>query len=180
MSDGKPFWSSAPGVVTGIASIVTAIVGVLGISVQAGWIGGDDSKASSNDGVTTTTASTLPGATTRPGATTVPVKQGEFEVDPDSVTFEPLQPKEATVVVRNIGDVPLTMRKPTIAVGSTAFTASDASCTTAPLPPDGRCEVLVTFTATQPGDYTGVLVVAAANAPKQVEVDLKGSRGLLG
>ena len=135
--------------------------------------------------MTTTALSTLPGATTRPGATTLPTaasaKQGEFEVDPDSVTFEALQPKEATVVVRNIGDAPLTMRKPTISVGSAAFKVSDLSCTTSDLPPDGRCEILVTFIATQPGDaYTGVVVLAAAGVSKSVEVDLKGSRGLLG
>jgi|GEM_PF-4155358 len=177
MSDGKSYWSTVPGVVTGVASIVTAIVGLLGISVQAGWLGGDDNQASSNDGVATTIASTLPGATS---TTVVAGKQGEFTIEPDSVTFESLGAKEATVVVRNIGDVPLTVRKPTISVGATAFAASDVTCTASPLPPDSRCEIKVTFTATQPGAYAGVLAVAAANAPKQVEVDLKGSRSLLG
>ena len=113
MSDRKPFWSSAPGVVTGIASIVTAVVGLLGISVQAGWIGGDDKStvsSSSGDAVATTTLSTVRGATT----TVVTAKQGEFAVDPESVTFEPLKAKVATVAVKNTGDVPLTMRPPNL------------------------------------------------------------------
>ncbi len=42
------------------------------------------------------------------------------------------------------------------------------------------CEITVTFTAAQPGEFAAKLVVAASNVPRQVEVDLEGSRSLLG
>ena len=179
MSDRKPFWSSAPGVVTGIASIVTAIVGLLGISVQAGWIGGDDNKASSSSGdaVATTTVTTVFGSA---ATTTVAVRTGEFTVDPDSLAFEPLKAKEATVTVENTGDVPLTMRKPTIVGSGAVFTVGPEDCTASALAPGRSCDVTVAFAADQPGEYTAKLVVAATNAPRQVEVDLKGTRSLLG
>ena len=103
MSDGKSFWSTVPGVVTGAAGVISAIVGLLGISVQLGWIGGGKGNAtvssSSGEAVATTTLSTVRGATTVPSASTV--KPGEFAVDPQTVTFEPLKAKDATVTVEN-------------------------------------------------------------------------------
>jgi len=42
---GKGFWQSAPGIITAVAALVTALGGLLGILVQAGVIGGDDEAA---------------------------------------------------------------------------------------------------------------------------------------
>jgi hypothetical protein len=185
MSDRKPFWSSVPGVATGVAGIVSAIVGLLGVSVQLGWIGGDNGTdaASSSDGVSVTTASTAFGSTattarTSPAVTTRP---GEYEVEPSSIEFEPLKPREAVVKVKNTGDVPLTMSAPTVRGSAAAnFDADDLTCTESTLGPGLSCEIKVTFTATQPGEYAAALVVAAANVPKAVEVELTGTRTLLG
>ncbi len=182
MSDGKSYWSTMPGVVTGIASIVTAIVGLLGISVQAGWIGGDDDKASvsSTDGVATTTSPTVRGATTTSSPSTATTRVGEFEVEPQSITFEPLKTKEATITVRNTGDIPLTIRAPDLSgSGEAAFTVADDDCNST-LAPGRSCDITVTFAAPQPGEFAAKLAVAASNAPRQVEVTLKGERGLLG
>ncbi len=177
MSDGKSFWSTVPGVITGVASVVTAIVGLLGISVQAGWIGGgggDETVASSTDGATTTAA----GAATTPS---MPVTAGDFAVEPASVTFEPLKSKQATITVRNTGDVSLSMRTPTVSgSGAASFKAADVNCTRASLAPGRSCELTATFAPPGPGEYSAVLVVAASNAPRQVEVDLKGNQTLLG
>jgi uncharacterized membrane protein len=182
VSDGKPFWSTVPGVVTGAAGVISAIVGLLGISVQLGWIGGDDKttvSSSSGDAVATTTLSTVRGATTTPSVSTA--KAGEFSVDPQTVTFEPLKAKELTVSVENTGDVAITMRTPVISGTEAAnFTVADETCTKSTLAPGRSCEIKVAFAATQPGDYSAKLAVAASNVPRQVEVTLKGTRGLLG
>ncbi|MEA2828383.1 MAG: Abnormal spindle-like microcephaly-assocd, ASPM-SPD-2-Hydin [Actinomycetota bacterium] len=182
MSDGKPFWSTVPGVVTGAAGVISAIVGLLGISVQLGWIGGDDKAAvssSSGDAVVTTTLSTVRGATTTPSVSTA--KPGEFSVDPQTVTFEPLKAKEATVIVKNTGDVPLTVRMPVISGTEAAnFTIADETCTASTLERGRTCEIKVAFAATQPGHFEAKLAVAASGVPRQVEVSLKGDRGLLG
>ncbi len=181
MSERKPFWSSVPGVATGVAGIVSAIVGLLGISVQLGWIGGDGDGSGNGSSVSagpSTTFTTLRGS----APTTTLARAGEFEVEQDSVTFEPLKPREATVTVRNTGDVSLTMRPPTVS-GSDAesFEADDVSCTRATLAPGRSCEIKVTFTPPQPGEYDdAVVVVSAANAPRQAEVDLNGTATLLG
>ncbi len=186
MTDGKSFWSTVPGVVTGAAGVISAIVGLLGISVQLGWLGGDDQatvSSSSGDAVaTTSTSPASPGSTVFGSATTtsVAVRAGEFAVEPDSVTFEPLKAKEATVSVENTGDVPLTMRKPTIDPPGAAFTIADEDCTESTLATGRSCDIKVAFAAPQIGEFTAKLVVAATNAPRQVEVDLKGSRSLLG
>jgi hypothetical protein len=182
VSDKKPFWSSVPGVVTGVAGVISAIVGLLGVSTQLGWIGGDGNgssiSSSSADAVPTTTASTVVGATTTP--TTAAARPGEFSVEPSSITFEPLKPREATVTVKNTGDVPLTMRAPTI-TGAAAgiFVVADA-CARSTLALGRSCDIKVTFAPPQPGEFSGRLVVIASNAPRQVEVPVKGSATLLG
>ncbi|MEA2932933.1 MAG: Abnormal spindle-like microcephaly-assocd, ASPM-SPD-2-Hydin [Actinomycetota bacterium] len=186
MSERKPFWSSVPGVATGVAGVVSAIVGLVGIAVQLGWIGGGDGNGK-GDGSTTvstdvggatittgSTASTVKGATTSPPAT----RQGRFVVDPTSVDIQPLQPRDVTVTVSNTGDVPLTMRAPSVTgSGADRFKATDAGCTKSAVPAGGTCQINLTFDPRGPGTYTAVLVVAAANAP-EVDVGLKGNAPL--
>ncbi|HVF13626.1 MAG TPA: choice-of-anchor D domain-containing protein [Acidimicrobiales bacterium] len=165
---------------TGVAGIVSAIVGLLGVSVQLGWVGGDgDGSASSSNGVPTTTASTVFGATT--AAPAASARTGELKVDPQSISIEPLDPRDAIVKVENTGDVPLTIGKPTVSgAGADEFDVTDVNCTKSKLAPGRSCELKVTFTATKPGEYTAALVVAASGVPRAVEVELKGSRTLLG
>ena len=180
MSERKPFWSSVPGVATGVAGVVSAIVGLLGVSVQLGWIGGGDNKDTSAatstlpDGSTGSTASTVRGASTVPPT----VRTGQFVVDPTSVSFEPLAPREATVTVSNTGDAPLTVRSPTITgSGAEHFQATDVSCDST-LPADDSCEIKVTFAPKRAGQYTAVLLITASNGARQVEVALKGNAPL--
>jgi len=182
MSDGKPFWSSVPGVVTGAAGVISAIVGLLGVSTQLGWIGGDGDKTENVAATSPTTGGAgVPGAAGSAAASTVAVRPGEFEVEPASLTFEPLKPAEATVFVFNSGDVPLTMRAPTFSEsGARIFTVTDETCTKSTLAPGRSCEITVRFAAPQIGKYSSKLVVVASNAPRQAEVELTGERSLLG
>jgi hypothetical protein len=185
MSEKKAFWSSIPGVATGVVGFLSAIAGILGVSAQLGWIGGDDGGNGSVDatGVTTTVVGGASGssATGATGATGAATSAGEFAVEPTSVSFEPLKTKEATVTVRNTGDVALTMRPPTVTgSGAANFKAADAGCTRSTLAAGRSCEIKVTFTPPAPGEYTAVLVVVASNAPRAVEVDLKGNQSLIG
>jgi hypothetical protein len=186
MSEKKAFWSSIPGVATGVVGFLSAIAGILGVSAQLGWIGGDDGGNGSVDagGVTTTvaggpigsSATTLRGAT---GATSPTAAPGEFTVDPRSVAFEPLQAREAIVTVSNTGDVALTVRAPEVTgSGDEHFKAADVDCARSSLAPGRTCEMKVTFAPQRAGQYTAVLVVKASNAQRQVEVDLTGNAPL--
>ena len=194
MSERGSFWSTVPGVVTGGAGVLTALVGLLTVAVQLGWIGGGSS------GGGTGTPTTLPGATTSSivgSGTTVPgspsgtgtpggsgqtgsSSAGQFEVQPTSVTFAVVGPQQATVVVRNTGQVPLTIKTPTVSgTGAQHFLAGDVTCTNERLMPGRTCEIQVAFTPKSGGAVAAKAVIAAAEAPRQVEVELKGS-SLLG
>jgi hypothetical protein len=184
MSDGKkPFWSSLPGVATGVAGVVSAIVGLFGMSVQLGWIGDDDGNGNGNGavtstvpGATSTTNSTVRGATTLPPAIGLP---GAFVVDPTAVTFEPLAGREATVTISNTGESPLTMRSPTITgSGAEHFEATDVNCTRGALSRAATCQIKVTFAPERSGQYTAVLVLTASNGARQVDVALRGNAPL--
>jgi hypothetical protein len=83
-------------------------------------------------------------------------------------------------VVRNTGDVPLTIKTPTVSgSGAQHFVAGDVNCTKEPLQPGRTCEVQVAFAPKSAGALSAVAVIAAAEAPRQTEVQLKGSN-LLG
>ncbi len=191
MSERGSFWSTMPGFVTGAAGLLTALVGLLGLSVQLGWIGGGGSGAGNG---TSTTVSTVPGASTTVAAgsaTTVagsssatkPAGQtgtAQFTVEPTSVDFTVGAPRQATVKVRNTGEVPLTVKAPTVnGSGATHFVAGDVNCTGQPLAPGRSCELQVVFAPKAGGAVSAVVAIAAAEAPKQIEVQVKGS-SLLG
>ena len=52
---GKTFWQTAPGMITAVAALITALGGLLGILVQTGVIGGgnDDSSSGTTPAVAT-------------------------------------------------------------------------------------------------------------------------------
>ena len=188
MSDRGSFWSTIPGVVTGAAGVLTAIVGLLTVSVQLGWLGGDGSG-----GGTTTSTSAAPGSSgsTVRGATTVPGSSGtgspggtgsassgagELTVDPASVDFSLIGSRQTTITVRNTGDTPLTVKAPTVGgSGAVHFVAGDVSCTRETLQPGRSCEVQVAFAPKSGGAVSAVAVIAANEVSRQTEVQLKGS-----
>lgn len=179
MSERKSFWSTVPGLITGVAGTITGIVALVGVAAQAGWIGGGD-----GGGTTTTTtvegsAGTIEGGrTTGPGAT-APEEEasGELAVSPTSVDLTLLAP-EATVTVRNTGDAPVDVRPPNI-TGSDAdsFEVADDGCSGSDLDPGRSCEVTVRLDTGSPGDYQAVLVVSGSDLDREVEVSLRA--GLL-
>lgn len=110
MSDPhKSFFSSMPGVVTGVAGLLSAMVGVAGLAFQQGWVGGSTNAA-------------RPG-TVAPGQS-APQSSATFSVDPARLTFEPLGPRQATVTVRNTGLVSLQIEPPVITGADAALKAA--------------------------------------------------------
>ncbi len=192
MSERGSFWSTVPGVVTGAAGVLTALVGLLTVALQLGWIGGGSSgggTAPSTTGVPGASAgssiqsgSTVPGSSSGTGGTAgtgqtgSPSGAGQFTVEPTSVDFAVVGARQATVVVRNTGDVPLTIKTPRVSgSGAEHFVAGDVSCTKEPLRPGRTCEVQVVFTPKSPGAVSAVAVIAATEASRETEIQLKGS-----
>ena len=173
MSDSqKSFFSGLSGAMTGLAAVLSAIVGVVGLSVSQGWIGGTKNAATS--GSASGSSTTVAGG---PPSSTAAVAQ--FSVDPSSIVFQAIGPREITVKVANTGVVPFTLQPPTIASGSNAdrFTVVDQSCGGSfggSVDPGRSCELKVTFIP-KPGTFTATLVVAVTGGLRAVEVPIHAS-----
>ncbi len=167
----KSFFSSVPGVITGAAGVLSAVVGAAGLAVQQGWIGGDsETTGSGASGQAGAQGSRGSGGGSGASVSAAP----KFSVEPTSVSFQAVGSRQAKVKVRNTGTVPLTVESPTV-TGDDAdrFSASEGSCDEA-LDPGRSCELEVTFSP-RTGTFTAVLVVEAEGGAKASEVPLKGS-----
>ncbi len=183
MNDNKrSFWSTTAGVVTGVASVLTALVGLLTVSINLGWLGSKDdgSKRAATTGETTSSPSTTAfaattttptGRTSSAAATSLTPLAGT----PAQLTFDSLGGRDEQVTIRNNSAVSLTLRRPTIAgVDASQFTATDLTCGTR-LDANRTCEVKVTFLATKAGTSSATLVLQP-EGPPALEVQLRGSR----
>ena len=160
MSEQKrSFFSTIPGLVTGLAGLLTAIVGLATVLIQLGVIGGDDSSGTSTDPTTTL----APGAAY---AVTPTTEMPRFTVNPATLDFKPADPPEKKVTVRNTSSAAtLTVDAPRV-VGTDRdrFTARTGTCT-GPVRPGTSCELSVTFTASGPlRSYSASLEVTATGA----------------
>jgi hypothetical protein len=164
VSDNKrSFWSSVPGLVTGLAGLLTGIVGLVTVLIQLNVIGGGSSDKTAvteptpSAGVTTT-APTGVGST----ATT---ELGTFVLSPKPLNFGPADPKVKTVTVKNTSDRVAITLKPPLVTGDNAaqFSAVFDTCGSAPLAPNLSCTLKVTFTPSGPlGNYKATLQVKPA------------------
>ena len=185
MNDSKGFWSSVPGVVTGVASVVTAAVGLIGAGVTLGWFGNkDNDKGTSVSAAATTTITTSPLATTttlfgRTGGTTAttatPSSLTPLQASPATLTFDALGARDQKVTVRNTTASSISLSAPSVAgVDASEFTAKDLTCG-ARLDANRTCEVQVTYRATTAGTANAKLVLQPVGQPA-LEVPLKGNR----
>lgn len=181
----RSFFSTTAGLVTGIAGVLTAVVGLLGLAAQQGWIGSqgdsDEKTTTTNPSQTTLTAplggvlptTTAPGGAVAPGATSAAAR---FNVTPAEVDFSRLSTRETFVKIENVGTNAIPFDAPTVSgPNRTNFTATpvDSSCTR--LDPNRSCQIKVTFAPPGAGQYSATLVIDPTGAPPAKEVALKGS-----
>ncbi len=170
MSENKrSFWSSVPGLVTGMAGLLTGIVGLVTVLIQLNVIGGD------KPGTPAATATTVANA----GGTTATTEVGSFTVSPKPLTFGPTDSKVKTVTVKNTSDTASISLQPPRVTGDNAgqFSAAFDTCSSAPLRPNLSCTLKVTFAPDRPlGNYKATLQVQpAAGAVRAEEVQLTAS-----
>jgi len=164
VTDRRSFWSSVPGVITGVASILTVTVALIGAGVTLGWFGSGVKDEPPASAVTTTT-----------GATAATTSSTPLQASPASLRFEGLGARDQRVTVRNASAGSLTLRRPTVAgVDAGEFEATDLTCG-ARLDANRTCEVTVVYLATKAGTATATLVIQPEGAPA-LEVALRGSR----
>ncbi len=148
----RPFWSTIPGLLTGLAGVLTAVVTLWGLAVSQGWIGDGGGDAS------------------QPGSDTAVTR---ISVDPGSLTFRKVPVKDAveTVTVLNDGTEAITVETDITGDDAGTFSTNASDCTRAALPPGRSCEVEVTFDA-GPGQYSARLVVTADGGDGAREVPM--------
>ena len=169
----KSFWSTIPGLITGLAGVLTGIVGLATLLIQIGVIGGDDGDSNTP---------TRPGATATPrsggggqsdgsddsGAVTGPPK---FTVAPDELRLSGGD-KSGNVTVSNTGQTGFTVSTELTGTGKDQFTLSKGTCGTQ-VPEGGSCVMTISFKGTLAAKAE--LVLTAPGASSSQEVQLEGS-----
>lgn len=182
MSDNKrSFWSSIPGLITGLAGLLTGIVGLITLLVQQGIIGHDSGSksppANSSTTVAAGTAATTSSSVSGTTGTTPTSEVATFSVTPQAVDFPATDQSPKTVTVRNTSTSAKLNVQPQIQNGdSDRFSVVPSGCSS--LPANGTCTLKVTFTP-QSGaalkKYSATLRVGTAETARVTEVTLTAS-----
>lgn len=174
MSEKRSFWSTIPGLVTGLAGLLTGIVGLITVLIQLGVLGGKSDSGSTppakNGTVTTAPATAGPSATS--GASGTLAAAGSFTV-PSTLDF-PAGVKEKTLAVKNTSSSgTITVRPPTVTGSDAArFTVALGDCSQ-PLAANLSCTMTVTFSPNGAlRTYSAALELTATGAERGSEVAL--------
>lgn len=169
MTEKKSFWSTIPGVIAGIATILTA--GVALISLIA--TNGDDPQPQATE-------------TASPSATSAPGSSGgsgsgsggnapRAVIAPRSIDFGDLgsgRSARQTVTVTNSGSEYLVVEDAAVDSPAGAFSmdAEDCLAEQTGIAPDDECEIEVTFSPRSVGSFAGFLVIehSAAGSPERI------------
>ena len=171
----KSFWSTMPGLITGLAGILTGIVGLGTLLIQVGVIGGDngDPDTTARPGATATTRAgggQSDGSDDSGSETTV--GRPRFTVAPTSLDLSGSD-KTGEVTVTNTGGAAFTVVTEITGSGKDQFTVRRGSCG-AEVPRSGSCSMTVEFKGGLAATADLVVTVQGASPSRQT-VDLEGS-----
>jgi hypothetical protein len=158
----KSFWSTMPGLITGLAGILTGLVGLGTLLIQLEVIGGDgDPTPKFEPGRTATTRA----GGSQPDGTAAVVR---FAVSPSSLDVT--TNKTESVTVENTGTKVLSVQQPVLSgSGKDQFTVrSDCG----QLQVDDTCTVTVTFKGLL--NASAIMTVRAGDGASPKEVTLEG------
>jgi hypothetical protein len=196
--DRKPFWTSVPGIISGIAATITGLAVLIPLLLGAAGKHTNKNTASQNSppGVTTTAgtgASTTPtagggtGDTGSPSPTdssspSSPIPAVGITADPSSVNVTG-KAADATVTISNPGSTDVTIDKVEITgANASAFSIASTTCGNgSTVSPRQSCQVAVHYTPPALGSASASLVVHYEPPQSSfLTIPLKGSGGLLG
>ncbi len=147
----RSFWSSLPGLLTGLAGVLTGVVALLGLALNQGWIG--DGPAQDD---------------APPGGEEVV----RISVEPESLKLSEVPTQSAkSVTVTNDGTGPVSLSTEIDGRDPEEFSADD-DCG-GELPPRQSCKVTVRLSA-GPGLHSATLVVSA-DGEQSGRVSLEGT-----
>ena len=166
----KSFWSTIPGLITGLAGILTAVVGLGTLLIQIGVIGGDDDDATTTNTKPGAPAPTRPGSSQADDGSDTATGPPKFTVAPDELKLTAGE-KTENVTVSNTGTTAFTLSTELTGTGEDQFTVSKGTCGSQ-VPKGGSCVLTVSFKGALAAKAD--LVVTAPGASSQ-EVKLEGS-----
>jgi cytoskeletal protein RodZ len=191
--DRKPFWTTVPGIISGIAATITGLAVLIPLLLGAGGKHTNKNAASQNSspGVTSTSTAGGPTAgTSGPGSTPLPTDSASGSTSsPLGVTADPSsvnvtgKAADATVTITNPGSTDVTIDKVEITgANASAFSITSTTCGNgSTVSPNQSCQVMVHYTPPALGSASASLVVHYEPPQSSfVTIPLKGSGGLLG
>ena len=168
----RSFWSTIPGLVTGLAGILTALVGLGALLVSLGVIGDKDSGSPSTQSPAAKSSGTS-GATSGSGATDGSAEKVSFTVNRSDLALTAVKTTDV-ITVTNQGNVALAVNKPELS-GDDAdkFTVDATDCTATRVPVNGSCVLEVTYKGGL--DASAVVAVSADDTSETAKITLTGS-----
>jgi hypothetical protein len=173
VSEKKSFWSSVPGLVTGLAGLLTGVVGLVTVLIQLDVIGGSDNASTPAAGVSTTVAGQAPVAGGGSAVTTT--ISGRLTTDPATLKLQPTE-REKNLTVRNSASATVTVLKPETSGPDQSAFKVDEGCTNVSLRPGSSCTVKVQLTPSGVlKTYQAKLMLEAREITTVTEVPIEAS-----
>lgn len=178
MTDKKNFWSTVPGIIAGVATILTATVALIPL-----FMGNDDqAEPEPTESATPTQSSSSTGGSSSGRGGSSGGAEPRAVVAPKSLDFGDLgsgRSRDLTVTVANSGDGYLMVDDISVTGRSDVFSAEGQECLEETgIAPDDECEIKVTFKPSSPGEFAGVLEIEHSANGSPADVALNGE-GLL-
>ncbi|CAN5819709.1 hypothetical protein BH23ACT12_BH23ACT12_02040 [soil metagenome] len=177
MTEKKNFWQTAPGMITGLAAILTATVGLIPILT-----GGDDNpQPEATQSAGPTPSSPNSGGSSSSSSGNVAPKA---VVTPKSLDFGQVgsaRTAKQTATVANSGNEYLVIDDVSIEGRNDVFSVEAEECLgeETGIAPGDKCEVTVSFRPTSPGSFAGVLEIEHSGSDSPSRVALNGEGTLL-
>ena len=168
----KSFWSSIPGLVTGLAGLLTGIVGLVTVLIQLDVIGGDNG-GTPNAAVTTTV---VPGGTAATsGGGSAATISGGLSAEPTTLKLATGE-REKTLRVVNNASAAVTVLKPEYKGRDSSAFSVDSGCTNVNLRAGASCTVKIQLSPSGPlKTYEARLVIEAKEISQVTEVPVTAS-----
>ena len=178
MSENKQsFWSTIPGLVTGLAGLLTGIVGLVTVLMQLDVIGGNGDDSSGANAPTTvgpggSTGNAGGGNTGGGGGTNI---SGRLTADPSTLKFGTGE-REKTLTVRNSTNAQVTVLKPEYTGTDKSAFSTDSGCTNVVLQSGRSCTLKVTLSPSGAlKTYKANLVLEAKELQQVTEVPVEAT-----
>jgi len=141
MSENKQkqsFWSTIPGLVTGLAGLLTGIVGLVTVLMQLDVLGGNGDNTP-GAGVTTTV---VPGGTAGGAGGSATTISGRLTAEPSTLKLATGE-REKTLRVVNNASAPVTVLKPEFSGRDSSAFSTDSGCTNVALRAGASCTLKI-------------------------------------